>query len=49
VLDFQATDHGMTDQPQDKRRSNIILAIVLGLVAAAFYVGFIVINSGGGQ
>jgi hypothetical protein len=40
----------MTDRSQQKRRANIILAIVLGLVAAAFYVGFIVINAqGGGQ
>lgn len=38
----------MTERPRDKRRANIILAIVLGLVAAAFYVGFIYVTSQGG-
>ena len=37
----------MTNQIQDKRRSNIIVAIVLGLVAVGFYVGFILVNTPG--
>jgi len=37
----------MTDQARDKRRSSIRLAILLGLVSAAFYVGFILVNANG--
>jgi len=37
----------MTDQTQDKRRSNIIAAVVLGLVAVGFYVAFILVNTPG--
>ena len=37
----------MTDQVQTKRRSNIGLAIVLGLVAVGFYVGFLLVNTQG--
>jgi hypothetical protein len=37
----------MTDQSQDKRRSNLLIAIVLGLVAVGFYVGFILVNTPG--
>lgn len=37
----------MTDQTQDKRRSNIRLAIVLGLVAVGFYVAFVLVNMPG--
>jgi hypothetical protein len=35
-------------QEQDKGRSNIRLAIVLGLVAVGFYVAFILVNAQGG-
>jgi len=38
----------MTEQRNDKRRSNIILAVILGLVALGFYLGFIYINASGG-
>jgi hypothetical protein len=38
----------MTDRAKQKRR-NIILAIVLALVAAGFYFGFIIVNMQGPQ
>ena len=38
----------MPDQAKLKRR-NILLAIVLALVAAGFYVGFIIVNMQGPQ
>lgn len=39
----------MTDQirNQDKRRSSIRMAIVLGLVAVGFYVAFVLVNTPG--
>lgn len=35
----------MTEQAQDKSRSNILMAVVLGLVAVGFYVGFILVTA----
>jgi len=35
-------------QNTDKRRSNITLAVILGLIALAFYVGFIYMTSTAG-
>jgi hypothetical protein len=37
----------MTEQLQDKSRSNIRMAVILGLVAAGFYVGFILVTANG--
>ena len=37
----------MTEQVQNKSRSNIRMAIVLGLVAVGFYVGFILVTANG--
>ena len=37
----------MTDQTQDKRRSSVRMAIVLGLVAAGFYIAFVLANTPG--
>lgn len=37
----------MSTHTQDKRRSNIVLAVVLGLVAIGFYVTFILVTANG--
>ncbi len=37
----------MNSRMHDKRRSNILLAAVLGLVAVGFYVGFILVTAAG--
>jgi hypothetical protein len=37
----------MTEQTRDKSRSNIGMAIVLGLIAVGFYMGFILVTANG--